>query len=165
MTDVAELYEQDFYAWTRVQAAELRRLKALRPNVPLDIDHIAEEIEDLGTAVRKGVRSQVRRILAHFLKLHYSPSQEPRAGWEQSIFEARDELADDLTAALRRDLEVRLGQLYVRSRRAAAYELCRFGEANAAAALPDECPYTLEDVLRDDWYPEPLAGSDAVRRY
>ena len=134
---------------------ELRRLKDLRLNVPLDVDHIAEEIEDLGTAVRKGVRSQVRRILEHFLKLQYSPSQEPRAGWERTILDARDELSDDLTASLRRDLEAQIGQLYGRGRRAAAHDLRRFGESEAAATLPAECPFSLEDVLRDDWYPEP----------
>ena len=47
-TDV--LYETDFYAWTRHQAEELRRLKELRLNVELDLDRVAEEIEDLGTS-------------------------------------------------------------------------------------------------------------------
>ena len=70
-TTPAALYETDFYAWTRRQARELRRLKELRLNAELDLDHVAEEIEDLGSAVRKGVRSQVRRILEHFLKLAY----------------------------------------------------------------------------------------------
>ena len=45
-------YETDFYAWTRRQAQELRRLKALRLNVEVDLDHVAEEIEDLGTSER-----------------------------------------------------------------------------------------------------------------
>lgn len=53
----ADLYETDFYAWTRRQARELRRLKQLRLNVELDLDHVAEEIEDLGGTLRKSVRS------------------------------------------------------------------------------------------------------------
>ena len=32
-----------------------------------------------------------------------------------------------------------------------------YAEARAARLLPEACPFTLEDVLRDDWYPEPLA--------
>ena len=34
---VAELYETDFYAWTRLQARELRRLKELRLNAEIDL--------------------------------------------------------------------------------------------------------------------------------
>jgi Domain of unknown function DUF29 len=37
-----ELYEQDFFAWTRSQARELRRFARTRPNVALDVEHIAE---------------------------------------------------------------------------------------------------------------------------
>ena len=37
-----ELYEEDFYAWTRHQARELRRLRALRLNTSLDLAHLAE---------------------------------------------------------------------------------------------------------------------------
>ena len=42
-----ELYEQDFVAWTEKQARELRELRANRWNGPLDLEHLAEEIEDL----------------------------------------------------------------------------------------------------------------------
>ena len=68
-TNPNTLYETDFYAWTRRQARELRRLKALRLNVELDLDHVAEEIEDLGSSERDTCRSHVERILEHFLKL------------------------------------------------------------------------------------------------
>jgi Domain of unknown function DUF29 len=78
--DPVLLYGTDFYAWTRHQADELRRLKELRLNAELDLDHVAEEIEDLGNAVRKSVRSQVRRILEHFLKLAVSLADAPRGG-------------------------------------------------------------------------------------
>ena len=47
-----QLYESDFYAWTQVQAKELRRLARVRPNLPLDLAHIAEEIRDLGKSER-----------------------------------------------------------------------------------------------------------------
>jgi hypothetical protein len=29
------------------------------------------------------------------------------------------------------------------------------GEREAAASLPLHCPYTIDQVLEDDWYPEP----------
>ena len=44
----AELYEQDFYAWTQLQARARHRLAATRPNTALDLPHLAEEIAELG---------------------------------------------------------------------------------------------------------------------
>jgi Domain of unknown function DUF29 len=47
-TSAERLYKEDFYAWTREQAAALRRLADERWNGPLDLLHLAEEVEDLG---------------------------------------------------------------------------------------------------------------------
>ena len=63
-----DLYETDFVAWTREQAAELRRLRDARINSRLDLEQLAEEIEDLGKEQRAAVRSQVQRIIEHLLK-------------------------------------------------------------------------------------------------
>ena len=45
-TSAARLYKKDFYAWTRDQAAALRRLADERWNGPLDLLHLAEEVEE-----------------------------------------------------------------------------------------------------------------------
>ena len=148
------LYETDFYAWTRRQAQELRRLKELRLNVELDLDHVAEEIEDLGTSERDTCRSQVERILEHFLKLAFSPSPQPRRGWQRSIVEARSVLENKLSASIRRDVAQQLPRLYRSARRAAILALEEYDEAEAARLLPETGPWTLDDVLRDDWYPD-----------
>ena len=58
-----QLYEADFYAWTRQQALALRRFAKTRPNLPLDLEHIAEEIQDLGKSERDTVYSLVRQII------------------------------------------------------------------------------------------------------
>jgi Domain of unknown function DUF29 len=155
-TDPAALYETDFYAWTCRQAAELRRLKELRLNAELDLDHVAEEIEDLGNAARRSVRSHVRRVLEHFLKLAYSSAEAPGRSWRRSITDSRAELASDLTFTLRRDVRTRLPRLYAEARRAAILGLEMCEEAEAARLLPEANPWGLDDVLRDDWYPEPL---------
>ena len=68
------LYQTDYYAWTKQQAAELRRLAAARVNTTLDLENLAEEVESLGRSDLNTVRSQVRRIIEHLLKLEYSPS-------------------------------------------------------------------------------------------
>jgi len=148
-------YDDDFFAWTQYQAEVLRTMRT-RDN-RFDREHVAEEMEDLGRSYRDAVRSQVRRILEHFVKLAYSPAPDPRAGWGGSISDARSELADKMSPTLRRDLEDMFGTLYARARRKVIRDMQDFGEHDAAAAIPTDCPYTLDEVLDDDWYPEPAA--------
>ena len=147
-------YEDDFYAWTQYQAEVLRSLKT-RDN-RFDREHVAEEIEDLGTSQRDAVRSQVRRILVHFLKLAYSPAGDPRQGWRGSVIETRAELDDKLSPTLRHDLRQVLDRLYGQARKRVVSDLRDYGEEAAASSLPTECPYTLDQILAEDWYPEPI---------
>ena len=146
-------YDDDFYAWTQYQAEVLRSMPA--PDNRFDREHVAEEIEDLGKSERDAVRSQVRRIVEHFLKLAQPPASDPRFDWMGSIADARAILEDKLTATLRRDLEASLPRLYRNACRQAELSLREFRENGAADLLPAECPYTLDQILADDWYPEP----------
>jgi hypothetical protein len=144
-------YDDDFYAWTQYQAEVLRTLRT-RDN-RFDREHLVEEIEDLGNSERDTVRSQVRRILVHFLKLAYSPAQDPRFDWMASVIDARAVLDDKLSPSLRRDVEARLSKLYAVARKQAAVDLLKYHEREAARSLPSGCPYTIEQVLAEDWYP------------
>ena len=146
-------YDDDFYAWTQHQAEVLRSMRT-RDN-RFDRENVAEEIEDLGKNYRDAVRSQVRRVLEHFLKLAYSPAAYPHYGWMGSIVEARAQLDDKVSATLRQDIEASLPRLYRSARKQAELSLREFKEADAAVSLPEECPYTVEQILADDWYPEP----------
>jgi hypothetical protein len=152
------LYKKDFYAWTRHQAAALRRLADERWNGPLDLVHLAEEVEDLGSEQRWAVESQLERIIEHLLKLEHSPSRQPRRQWMISVNSARGEIQRRLTRALRCEVEPDLPELYRRVRRNASLALLDHGEAEAAAALPDACPYALDDLLADEWWPENRHG-------
>ena len=164
MSDVigdAELYNSDFFAWTKVQAEKLRRLQAARDNIDLDLPRLAEEVEDLGKAERDAVRSQIRRIIEHCLKLQYSPATAPAIGRKDSIMGARAQLEDKLTETLRRDIELNLERLYARARERAENALREHGEAEAAASLPSRCPYPLSDLIQHGWYP-PQRPSQAI---
>ena len=143
----AALYEEDFYAWTQEQAAALRRLAAERWNGPLDLEHLAEEVEDLGKEQRNAVRSQLRRIVEHRLKLAYSPARDPRPGWLDSIDDARAEIEDRMTATIRREVEGALPRLYAQVLPKVARTLESFGEREAAARLPERCPWSLDELL------------------
>lgn len=157
-TPPERLYEEDFYAWTRDQARALRRLAATRPNVALDLDHLIEEVADLGKSERFAVRSQLRRIMEHCLKLAWSPAREPRPGWHETIIDARTTLEDKLSPTLRRDLRRNLEPLYAQARRNAEGALRAHDEHDAADQLPVDCPYRFADLLRHDWYPENQHG-------
>ena len=155
----AELYERDFYAWTQAQARELRRFAATRPNLPLDLPHLAEEVADLGKDRRDALRSWVRRVIEHLLLLEHSPASEPRAHWAGEIAAFRNDINDRLSGTLRRDLQRRLPRLYREARRVAALKMGSHGEVEASGRLPEECPYTLEQLLDDEWLPEREAAS------
>lgn len=160
MRDTGEqLYETDFYAWTRRQADALRRWAAMRPNQDLDLAHIAEEIADLGKEQRNAVRSWTVRILEHLLLLEHAAAGEPRRHWTREVINFRAEIAARLTRTLRADLARRLPVLYGQARRQLVTELERFGEGETAAQLPPTCPYTLQEVI-GDWWPDER-GSEA----
>jgi hypothetical protein len=147
------LYQTDYYAWTKQQAAELRRLAATRANTTLDLEHLAEEVESLGRSDLATVRSQLRRIIEHLLKLEHSPTAEPRFGWRESVIDARDVIPDVITATLRREVEAELAKTYQQGRRRAEAMLMRHGEREAAHALPADCPYSFDQLVSHNWYP------------
>jgi hypothetical protein len=161
VTRRAELYDEDFYAWSREQAAALRRLSAERWNGPLDLEHLALEVEDLGDERRNVVRSQLRRLIEHCLKLEYSPATDPRAGRLDTIDHARAEIADRVTPTIRRDAEAQLPRLYAQALRVARRALEQHREGDATAALPAECPYAVDQLLDEAWYPASRDGPSA----
>jgi Domain of unknown function DUF29 len=82
-------YDTDFYGWTQTQAAALRA----KDWPALDVAHLAEEIEDLGSNHRFAIESQLERLLLHLLKWRYNITQDPRRLWRLTIRHARREIA------------------------------------------------------------------------
>jgi hypothetical protein len=148
-----QLYEADFYAWTRQQALALRRFARTRPNLPLDLEHIAEEIQDLGKSERDTVYSLARQIMQHLLLIEHSPATEQRRHWMDEIDEFRAQVKRKLSPTIRRYLKRDLGEVYGDGRRIVERKMGRYGEQEATAGLPAHCPYTVEQVL-GDWLPE-----------
>jgi hypothetical protein len=142
------LYEQDFYAWSKAQAALLRAGRF----ADLDLEHLIEEVDDLGESLKRSVRSRLRTIIEHLLKLEHSPAQAPRGGWCDTILTQRSDLLDELTPSIRREVEAALPDLYDRARENTGTSLRTHAEHAAADALPTTCPYTL-DQITGDWLP------------
>lgn len=77
----SDLYEKDIYAWSKAQADLLRAGRFAE----LDLQHLVEEVADLGESLKRSVRHRVRTIIEHLLKLEHSPAQDPRAGWRATV--------------------------------------------------------------------------------
>ena len=154
MPKTDELYDRDFFLWTQEQAAALRTVK--NSNLPLDWDNLAEEIESLGKSDRRQLRSQIRRILRHLLKLEVSPASDPRAGWCSTIADSRLEIEDVLfdSPSLRREIDRMIAEELDAAAKSAATDLRQHGEpADAVWARLEKGGFTAEQVL-GDWFPD-----------
>lgn len=156
MDDPTLLHDRDFYTWTQRQAAALRRVAAMRVNTPepVDWEHVAEEIEDMGKAQADRLEGAYRILLLHLLKWVYQPT-ERSSSWRGSIVEHRRR-----AVKLLRDnpgLKPAADRLFLE-----AYDDAR-AIAAAETGLPVEIfppapPFTLERASDDGFWPEP--GSD-----
>jgi hypothetical protein len=74
------LYDTDIIAWANEQARLLRSGRLDR----LDIEHIAEEIEDVGKSEQRELASRMAVLLAHLLKWQFQPERRGTS-WETTI--------------------------------------------------------------------------------
>lgn len=149
-----DTYAKDFYVWSLQQAQELRELP--HADNRLDRERIAEEIEDLGRSERFACEAHVERIVEHLLKLEHSGSAEPAHSWKREVWVARKNLAKHSTPAIERLLRAGLAQRYADGRALAAF--LENDVPGFAARLPEQCPYSFEQVA-GDWLPEPSGRS------
>lgn len=150
-------YEGDFYAWTIHQAAAIRRVAELRPNEEVDWENVAEEIESLGRNELDTVYSHLETVIEHLLKLAYSPGCDPRADWRVTVDKARGQLARKLTGTLRRKLRDEFPDAWAGGRKDAVAGLAEDGLS--AADIPADCPWTFEQLLDEDFWPETPAAA------
>ena len=92
MAEAKTLYQRDFLAWSKQQAEALRAAARTGSNQQFDWANLAEEIESLRISERRQLKSQIRRVLEHLLKLENSGAEGPRGGWIESIVDARNEI-------------------------------------------------------------------------
>jgi Domain of unknown function DUF29 len=59
-----DLYETDFYTWTQAQVEALQS----RQWDHVDLEHLIEEVRDLGSEQEHALESQLARLLQHLLK-------------------------------------------------------------------------------------------------
>jgi hypothetical protein len=151
----ARLYEHDFVRWTEAQAAELRRAAQTGSDLPLDWEHLAEEVEGLGIRERREIASRIEQVLVHLLNLRHSPATDPRRGWAETVDRERSEIEAVLadSPSLRQEAAPAVARRWSAARRRATRALA---DELGAGDLPPDCPFTAEQVLDADWWPEPV---------
>lgn len=150
MSDVS--YQHDVLAWSRAQAAALRRREA--GHNALDYDNLAEEIEDVGLSILHGCESQVANILEHMLKIEYVRSPEDLPRWRAEIRAFRKPLRKRMTRSIENELRAEFDEAV----QDAVAQL-----ETAALLTPEQAAEARargrawEQVVGPDWYPEPRA--------
>ena len=142
---VKSLYEKDYIAWLEQTASLLRQHRFNE----VDIEHLLEEIEDMGRREKRAARSQLTRLLMHWLKWQYQTEKRSNS-WLFSIKEARKQIE-----RLLRDSPSLKNHLYE------TFEMC-YRDAREDAAdetnlpiesFPVNCFLTLEQALDKDFLP------------
>lgn len=141
----ATLYERDFYAWTQQQT---QLLKSGRFS-DVDLAHLIEEVESMGIRERRELLSRMRMIVLHLLKWQFQP-QLRSSGWRGTLVGQRVELDDLLnqSPSLRSLCSDALEHAYPHAQVEAAAET-----GLPLSTFAESCPYTLDDVLRLDYFP------------
>jgi hypothetical protein len=141
-----DLYEIDFYAWTQEQARLLRE----RRWGDLDLDNLVDEVASVGSSEKREIRNRLTIILAHLLKWKYQPGRRG-ASWVATLFEQRGQLADIIegSPSLETYFRDQVHARYLSARLAAAKE-----SGVAFGLFPEACPFTPEQVLDLECFPE-----------
>jgi hypothetical protein len=158
VTDLKTLYDKDLVAWSHQQAAVLRAAARSGSNQLVDWENLAEEIEDLGRSQRAALRSQIRRIIRHLVKLEYSRAIDPRRGRVETIGDARSEIEDllELSPSLSAEIDRDVAAQTARAIKLAIQDLRGHGEIDDAQLQRlRAATYSAEQVLGDWFPPEP----------
>ena len=141
-----DLYDLDFYAWTQEQARLLRE----RRWADLDLDNLVDEVSSVGSSEKREIRSRSKRLLTHMLKWKYQPGHRGPS-WRRTIREQREQLADIVktSPSLAEYMKQQATERYLGATVSAAKET-----GIAIGVFPEECPFTVQQVLDLDFYPE-----------
>jgi hypothetical protein len=152
------LYDADILLWSEQQAEVIRRLGRTRRDISneLDVENVAEEIESVGRSELSAVKSSIRLIFLHLMKLFAEADSEASRHWRSEIVAFHSEMLDRYAPSMRQRID--MDEIWNSARRQlmVAYE---GSQERLLATLPADSPFALEDLL-----PERLDVSSLVQR-
>lgn len=146
-------YEQDFAAWIQHHIALLKQGKFNE----IDVEHLIEELEDMGKSHRRELVNRFIPLIAHLLKWQYQYQQLQDqwktfigGSWRGTIMEQRTKIAKLLkqSPSLKRELQAAINEAYPDALKIALSET-----GLSRCVFPDTCPYTLEQLQDENFYP------------
>lgn len=139
-------YETDVVAWANEQAHLIRDRKFAL----LDVEHIAEEIDDVGKREERELANRMAVLLAHLLEWQYQPGRQCRS-LAQTINDKRIELDYylDESPSLRAGLDNEKWSKMVWAKATAQAR-----QETNLDCFPTSCPWKMADVLAHEWLPE-----------
>ncbi|AUB83482.1 DUF29 domain-containing protein [Candidatus Thiodictyon syntrophicum] len=140
-------YEQDIVAWADEQA----RLLRAGDFTLLDLEHIAEEIEDVGKSERRELKSRMAVLLAHLLKWQYQPERRGNSR-RRTIRIQRRSVIRCLAETLSLKADLRDAGWWEQAWDDAISNVLKEVEIDD---LPETCPWSMDDILNDEFWPEP----------
>ncbi len=139
-------YEEDFYGWSIATAALLKERKLTE----LDFENLIEEIESMGRSNFDQLTNRLAVLITHLLKWHYQPALQGRS-WQLTIDEQRSKIKRILKK--NPSLKGRIEEAFEDAYDDAVYQTER-ETGLIKSTFPKECPYTLEQCLDDEFYPD-----------
>ncbi|MCX6591390.1 MAG: DUF29 domain-containing protein [Acidobacteria bacterium] len=142
----AQLYEQDFVAWSESTAQLLRD----RRFDEVGLEALIEEVSSLGIGQRHALASRLVVLIKHLLKWRYQPEKR-KGGWEASIIEQRRRIARLLrtSPSLGALLEQECLDAYPDARREALAETGLHG-----SVIPEQPAFSVGQLLDESFLPE-----------
>lgn len=146
------LYDQDFYTWAFHQANLLREGKFEQ----LDLSHLVEELEDLGNRHYDQLESRFIQLIAHLLKWQVQHWKQTNS-WRATIRVQRTAIAKLLrrNPGLKSRLEEAMRESWPEARDLAIVETDLPDQQ-----FPEVCPFSLEEVLSEDFWPDAPPACD-----
>jgi len=147
------LYEKDFYGWIHHHIDLLRQGKIAEINTEL----LIEELESMANQDKNTLASRFIILIAHLLKWQYQFSQLAErwnnftgGSWQSSIREQRVKIEFQLenSPSLKNYLNEAITKAYPKAVTLAAKEA-----GLPKTIFPKECPYSVGQLLDDDFYP------------
>jgi hypothetical protein len=153
--NLASLYEQDFQRWIEETSNCLKNHNF----EAIDIDHLIEELDDLGNTNKATLESNLAILLAHLLKLSVQ-SDAPdsmKNSWYNSVDEHRQRVKRQLkkTPSLKSYWNTAILEAYVDARKLAIKngQRAKFGvHLHTENEYPEQCPFSQAQILNDDFY-------------